>query len=75
MNELILTEDETALVNLYRTMDIECRHVALAMCRAMAANGRFFARLEVMSNNQVGDNNIIQFGATSQRNAGSNGDD
>lgn len=72
MDELILTEEETALVNTYRTMNIECRNVALAMCRAMAKNGRFFARLEVLSNNQVGDNNVIgdsnvvQFGETNQ---------
>lgn len=66
MNELILTEDETALVNMYRAMNIECRNVALAMCQAMALNGKFFSPLKVISNNQVGDNNYIQIGVTTQ---------
>ena len=63
MNELVeLTTDERQLVGTYRAMSVDCREFALTMCQTLARHGKFFARVELMSNNQAGDNSTLVVG-------------
>ena len=63
MNELVeLSADELQLVDVYRAMSVDCREFALTMCQTLARHGKFFARVELMSNNQAGDNSTLVVG-------------
>ncbi|MBQ3337588.1 MAG: hypothetical protein IJG80_09315 [Selenomonadaceae bacterium] len=65
MNELVeLSADELQLIDTYRAMSVDCREFALAMCQTLARHGKFFARMELMSNNQASNNSIVAVGGS-----------
>lgn len=65
MNELVeLSADELQLIGTYRAMSVDCREFALAMCQTLARHGKFFARMELMSNNQASNNSIVAVGGS-----------
>lgn len=64
MTELLVTEDELKLVETYRAMDADVKEFALIMFNQLKTNGKFFAKLELMSNNRVGDNSNFAIGGS-----------
>ncbi len=70
-----LKPDELQLIGTYRAMSVDCREFALTMCQTLARHGKFFARMELMSNNQATDNSIVAVGGSVYMNGKERGGD